>query len=139
MKGEPPDYQKGFMHSVEKTVSVLGEEFPKLHDKDVEFVYQALKDYFKKSAQGTDCEEPLSTIERRQALMDEILNSIDTREDMEADFHVVQNPNILLNGTPIANLPILYATCFNRLVESVRFWRKERGNRGYLSFIKEVM
>lgn len=127
------------MHSVEQTVSTLWEEFPNLKDKDVEFVYQALKDYFKKSAQGTDSEEPLSTIERRQALIDEILNSIDTREDLEADYHVVQNPNILLNGSPIVNLPILYTTCFNRLVESVRFWRKERGNRGYLRFIKEAM
>ena len=49
------------MHTVEQTVSRLWEEFPRLPDKDVEFVYQALKDYCKKRAKGVEPEEPLST------------------------------------------------------------------------------
>ena len=49
------------MHTVEQTVSRLWEEFPRLQDKDVEFVYQALKDYCKKRAKGVEPEEPLWT------------------------------------------------------------------------------
>ena len=139
MSKEPPAYQQAFMHSVEQTVLMVWEELPHLQDKDVEYAYQALKDYYRKLAKGAESQEPLSTLEKRQALIDEILNKVDLREEMEADTFVVNNPDIQPDGRPVPNLPMFYVGCFNRLIKSVRHWRKERGSRGYLNFIKDFV
>lgn len=139
MSNEPPMHQQAFLHSIEQTVLMVWKEFPDLQDKDVEYAYQKLKDYYRKLAQATSCEEPLSTMEKRQVLMDEILNRVDAREEIEADAFVVHNPDIQPDGRPISKLPIFYARCFNRLIKSVRRWRKERGSVGYLSFIQDFV
>lgn len=39
--------------------------------------------------------------------------------------------------SPFPCVEALYATCFNYLRRSARFWRKERGPNGYLKFISE--
>lgn len=132
-------YQQAFLHSVEQTVLMVWKDFPNLQDKDVEYAYQNLKDYYRKLTKGADCEEPLSTMEKRQALMDELLNKIDLREEMEADTYVVNNPDIQPDGRPVPNLPMFYARCFSRLIKSVRMWRKELGQTGYLSFIQNFV
>lgn len=139
MSNQPPMHQQTFLHSIEQTVLMVWKELPNLQDKDVEYAYQSLKDYYRKLGKGASCEEPLSTIEKRQALIDEILNRIDAREEIEADAFVVNNPGIQPDGRPISKLPIFYARCFSRLIKSVRRWRKERGSIGYLSFIKDFV
>lgn len=139
MSKEPPMYQQAFMHSIEQTVLIVWKEFPHLQDKDVEYAFQNLKDYYRKLAKSADCEEPLSTMEKRQVLMDEILNRIDLREEMEADAFVVHNPDIQPNGFVIPNLPAFYARCFSRLIKSVRQGRKQFGSTGYLHFIRDLV
>lgn len=135
--GEPPYYLQPVLHTLETTTITIWKEFRTLKDKDVEYCYNQLKEYFRKKAQGKNVEEPLSSIEKRQILMDEILNSIEAREEMKGDEHYVNNPDIAPNGQPIASLAALYIMAFNRLIKSVRFWRKEFGETGYLSFISK--
>ena len=133
---EPPFYFQAFMHSIETTVLRLWEEFPAMSDKDVEYVYDKLKDYFKKKSQGKDVEEPETISERKQVLIDELLNTIDLREEMEADSPFINNPEYKPTGRPIPNLPAFYLMALNRLIKSLRMWRKEFGSKGYLSFIR---
>ena len=134
--GEPPFYLQPVLHTIESTLIALQEEYKTLNDKDIEFVYERLKEYYRKSAQGKQVEEPLSTSEKRQALIDEILNSIEGREEIEADISVLNNPECAPNGIQLTSLAALYSMGFRRLQKSVRFWRKEfRLTGGYLGFI----
>ncbi|MCR9288340.1 hypothetical protein N8684_00785 [bacterium] len=137
--GEPPIYLQAILHTIESTTISIWEEFRLLKDKDVEYAYGKLKEFFQKKAQGKSIEEPLSSIERRQILMDEILNMLEAREEMEADSHFINNPDIAPNGIPIASLPALYVMGFNRLIKSVRFWRKEFGEQGYLGYVSKFV
>lgn len=132
----PPGYLMPVLHSIETTVLSVWNEFPQLKDKDVEFVYDQLKTYYKKRLQGKEIDEPISTIARNQALIDEILNFIDVREEMEADLGLINNPAIMPDGRPILDLSALYVYAFNTLTNSVRLWRKNTSG-GYLKFIKE--
>jgi hypothetical protein len=132
---EPPLYQQAFMQSIESTVLVVREEFTQLLDADVEFAYERLEKYFNSLAKGKTVEEPLSTSERRQVLIDEILNVIEEREETQADSSCINNPNITPNGNPIPSLPAFYASSLKRLFKSVHFWRKEFGKTGYLNYI----
>lgn len=127
------------MQTIESITLMVYAEFPSMLDTDVEFAYENIKAYYKALATGKEPEEPLSTSDRRQALMDEILNAIDDREELEADLHVINNPNIQPSGKMIKSLPAFYMRCMGPLVKSVRFWRKENGKRGYLSFIAQMM
>ncbi|MEL7220299.1 MAG: hypothetical protein AAGJ93_03205 [Bacteroidota bacterium] len=136
---EPAPYEQAFMQSIESVTLVVREEFSKLQDADVEFAFQQLKTYYQKQAKGKEVEEPLSTSERRQVLMDEILNIIDQREELKADESVVNNPSIQPGGRPIRSLVSFYASCFNTLHKSVRFWRKELGKTGYLNYISQFL
>lgn len=136
MNRNPPDYLLPLLLSIEKTVMSLTEEFPVLVDKDIEWSYNALMEYFLKQAKGKQVEEPLSTSERKQAIVDELLNLFDLRQEDKLDEDLINNPDIQPNGNPIPSLAALYATALKYLRNSVRFWRKERGAKGYLSYIK---
>jgi len=132
---ELPLYQQAWMQTIESTVKRFREEFPKLVDTEVEYAYKQLKLYYDGLAKGKNMTEPTSTIERRQALIDELLNTIETREEMQADEYIVNNEEYKPAGRPIPSLASFYVICLNRLYKSVRFWTKEHGKTGYLNFI----
>lgn len=69
------------------------------------------------------------------SLIESIILALDVREEFGADEHLLQNDQYTLGGRTIPYLEMLYATAFTYLQRSARFWRKERGKRGYLSFI----
>ena len=133
---EPPEYWQPFMHTLETTVLRLWDEFPSLNDNDVEYVLEKLKEHYRKVSQGKSPEEPETSSERHQALIDELLNAVDMREEIEGDSPFINNPDYAPTGRPIPNLAALYVMCISRLIKSVRMWRKERGPKGYLTFIR---
>ncbi len=134
----PPDYLKPLLHSIESTVLVVNEEFPQLSDKEVEFGYDQLKQYFRQKAKSKKVEEPLSTSGRKQVLMDEILNILEEREELKGDDHLIMNKNFNPDGRPIPSLSALYTRAFNILIHSLRYWRKN-STKGYLKFLKESL
>ena len=131
----PPDFLQPCLFSIEEAVLKAYKDHPKLEDKDIEVVYEQLQRFFKKLAGGAELEEPHSTITRKQALIESIILALDVREEFGADEHLLQNDQYTLGGRTIPYLEMLYATAFTYLQRSARFWRKERGKRGYLSFI----
>lgn len=133
--GIPPDYLTDLLQAIEQTVVDIQEEFPRLKDADVEWVYEQLGKYYKAKAGRKTIEEPISSIDRRQDLMDEILNVIDAREAVKADADTINNPEIRHGEHIIPSLALLYAISFKRLRSSARFWRKEYGPKGYLNYI----
>lgn len=132
---EPPFYLQPVLQSIESVVKVLYAELKSLNDKDVEWVFEQMQLHFKQVATGKNVSEPISSIVRRQALIDEILNILEDREDMQADIACLHNPRCTPGGKLITSLASLYAMGFKRLQQSVRFWRKKDGAKGYLSFI----
>lgn len=135
----PPDFLQPCLFSIEEAVIQVSKEHPRLEDKDIEMVYDLLQKFFKKLAQGKNIDEPTSTITRKQALIEAIIAALDVREELGADEHALQNPDYTLGGKTIPYLEALYATGFNYLRRSARFWRKENGTRGYLNFIRNNM
>lgn len=135
----PPDYLLGLLQTIEQATINVHEEFPKLEDNDVEWVYDQLLKFYKKRISDKNTEEPLSSIERRQILIDEILNIIDEREEMEADISIINNPNCINGGSLIPSLEILYSLAFKILRNSTRFWRKKDGKKGYLNYISAII
>ena len=135
----PPYYLQGLLHTIESVVVNIHDEFPKLHGAEIEWAYEQLLKYYKSVANGKEIEEPESTIERKQALMDEILNSIDLREEAKADITYINNPDVLHGVAPIPTLGILYALAFKRLLKSAKTWRKREGRKGYTDYIKQFM
>ena len=131
----PPDYLTDLLQAIERTVVNMHEEFPRLKDADVEYVYEKLGKYYKTKASGKAIEEPESSIDRRQDLMDEILNTIDAREEANIDAEIINNPAIRHGEHVIRSVELLYTLSFKRLRSSVRFWRKEHGPKGYLTYI----
>lgn len=137
---EPPRYLQPLLHTIESIVVYLyEEEFPQMTDKAVELTYDQPKTYFQAVSKGKSPEEPLSTSDMRQALLDEILNALEEREEVGADLLFINNPDIKPNGEPIPSLAALYVSAFNQLRKSVRFWRKEMGVRGYLSYVRQFL
>ena len=136
---EPPVFLQGLLHSIESTALNIKEEFAALNDKDVEWVFGKMKDYYKQVGHGKSPAEPDSTIERRGVLIDEILNIIDAREEMKAEIEYINKPEYTNNGAPIPSLGALYYMGFNRLEKSVRFWRKNREFGGYLGYISRFI
>lgn len=132
---EPPFFLQPVLHSVESVVRNLFAELTTLTDKDVEWVYEQLQQYYKKLAVGKEAPEPLSSSERRQAIIDEILNALAEREEMEADLGCLNNSDCTIGGKPVPSLSFLYAMGFKRLQQSARFWRKKNGPKGYLHFV----
>lgn len=124
------------LRDIEVTTLEIWDEFPSLNDKDVEWVYDQLKTFFKKSTGGNKVPEPLSTADRRQALIDELLNMIEDREEIQADDQYINNPLYTHGGYEVSSLPALYVMAFSKLIDSVRLWTKEKeGKDGYLRFI----
>lgn len=136
MARRPPDYMLPILYSIESTVITLTKEFRKLSDKDIEIVYEQLKHYFQQLAKGKEQDEPSFSSESKEALCDEILNALDVREELGADTHLINNNDYRPSGVPIPSLAALYVDAFNILINSVRFWRKEKFTN-YLKFIRE--
>ncbi|MEM1122605.1 MAG: hypothetical protein AAGJ18_19330 [Bacteroidota bacterium] len=136
---EPPAWMQPLLHSIESTVINLHEEIPRMTDNDVEYAYDKLANFYKAQISGKEVEEPLSTIDRRQDLMDEILNNIDFREEKKLDEELLNNPDVYYGEHQITNLPLLYSIAFKRLKSSARFWRKRSGPRGYLNFVSRYV
>ena len=133
----PPEYLHPLLHSIETVTILISEDFPKLSEKDVDYAYGQLKNYFDQKAKNKEVEEPISSSDRRQALMDDILNIIDVREAAKGDEHLVMNTDYKPGGRPIASLAQLYSTGFRYLMKSVSFWHKERGRKGYIHYISK--
>lgn len=136
---EPPIYLQPLLHTLEQTVINLYEEYPKMVDNDVEFVYEKLAAYFKAQIGGKEIDEPQSSKDIRQDLIDEILNAIDLREELQADIAIINNPEIRHGEHHIPNLAFLYRIAFKRLQASAKFWRKTNGKKGYLNFVSNYV
>lgn len=135
----PPEFLQPCLFSIEEAVLRTYKEHPRLEDKDVETVFGQLQGFYKKLAGGAELDEPHSTITRKQALIESILLALDAREELGADDHMLQNDQYTLGGRTIPYLETLYATAFAYLQRSARFWRKENGKKGYLSFISSQL
>lgn len=136
---QPPEYLLPLLIDIEKTVVEIYDEFPGLIDKDVEAVFEKLATYFKRLASNKTIAEPVLPRERQQALLEEILNTIDEREENEEDLFLINNPEIRQGTYLIPSLPHLYITAFKRLVKSSAFWRKQNGAKGYLKYISDFI
>jgi len=135
----PPEHLQPLMHSIESVTIKIHNELSQITDNDVEWVYEKLLLFYKKKISNADLEEPLSSIDRRQVLLDEVLNIIDEREQIEADSPFVNNPDFTNGGSVIPSLELLYTLAFKTLRNSVRFWRKKSGSKGYLEYVKEFL
>lgn len=131
----PPEHIQPLLHSIEQTIVRLYEEMPYLLDKDVEFAFSKLERYYSDLSKGKKVDEPEVTSEKKQAIIDEVLNIIDIREEMNGDILLVNNPANAGN-IRYSSLPSLYLKAFKILIPSVRNWRKRNGVKGYLNFIK---
>lgn len=130
----PPDFLEPILYSIEKAVINLYEEMPYLLDKDVEFAYSKLEKYYSDLAKGRKVDEPEVVSDRKQAIIEEVLNAIDIREELKGDVHLVNQPENT-NNVNYPSLASLYVKCFKILGTSVRNWRKRNGVKGYLTFI----
>ena len=136
---EPPVWLMDFLENTETVALEVKEDFSEMNDKDAEWVYGKLADYYKAVGRGKKVPEPVSTIERRQALIDEILNMTDEREESGLDIDNINNPECTLNGKPITALGFYYFHAFNRLESSAAFWRKNREFGGYFGYISRFI
>ncbi|MEN0048692.1 MAG: hypothetical protein AAF806_16645 [Bacteroidota bacterium] len=135
--GMPPEYLMPVMHSIESRVVKCYEEFPKLADKDIEWVYEQLLMYYKGLGRGKKREKPLSASDIKQAVIDELLNKLEVREKVGNDEQYIGN---VKHGTrTVDSLPMLYELAFKTLRNSVRFWRKRSGRTGYLDYITDSL
>jgi hypothetical protein len=132
----PPEYLMALMQSIENAVVNFHKEFPKLMDKDVEFVYNKLNIYFTAKSAGKAVTEPTVTSQLKQDLIDDILNIIDLREAIKGDIQYVDNEDYTSGGRVISSLASLYAMAFKRLGQSAKNWRKRNGQKGYLNYIQ---
>lgn len=132
---EPPEYMLPVLYGIEKTILELYEEYPKLADVEVEWVCEKLHDYYRKLAQGKEMEDPESPSQRKQDLVDEILNTLEDREAEGIDKDLINNPAYRQGEAMYISHAMLYAASLKRLRNSVRFWRKRDGRTGYLKFI----
>ncbi len=135
MSTRPPDYLLPVLYDIEKTILALYEEFPRMVDADVLWCCEKLHDYYKKTAQGKELEDPESPIQRKQDLMDELLNTLEGREAEGMDSELINNPDYRQGEAVYSSHAMLYAAAIKKIRDSVRFWKKE-GKTGYLTFIK---
>jgi len=135
----PPYYLQGLLYTIESVILKMHDEFPKLHGAEIEWTYEQLLKYYKSVASKKEVEEPESTIERKQALVDEILNSIDVREEAGLKASFINNPEVFHGTAPIPSLANLYILAFKTLLKSAKLWRKKDGRKGYINFIQQFM
>lgn len=135
----PEAFMQPLLKDIETTVLEIHKEFPRLVDKEVETVYEKLATYYKRRLTNKEIEEPSHPIERYEALIDEILNVIEQREEEGLDDEIIDNPDFLIGGQIIPSLNHFYVTALKRLQKSTRFWRKENGPRGYLTFVSNFI
>ncbi|HFC00071.1 MAG TPA: hypothetical protein ENJ53_04630 [Phaeodactylibacter sp.] len=135
----PPEYLMGVLQNIEKIITIIYQEYPRLADKDVAWVIEKLINYYKARSRGKEIEEPTTPSEMKQALIDEILNIIDQREELEADIEYINNPNIRHGEYMFASLEQFYVVALKRIQSSLRFWTKEAGRTGYLRYISEFL
>ena len=136
---QPPDYLIAALMAIELAVFATYQQYPQLHDKEVETTYEQFKVFCQKLAKGKEEYEPSSTNIARQALIYAILEALDMRTETGADDHLIQNEDVQPGGRPIPNVESLYAAGFTYLIRSARFWRKQNGPKGYLKYISEFL
>lgn len=135
----PPDHLLPCLMDIEYAVLDTYRKYPQLKDKEVEDIYERFKAFYQQLAKDAEPYEPASTIAARQALIDAILQALDLRQEEGSDSSLIMNPEFQPGGHPIPCVEALYATAFNYLRRSARFWRKERGPTGYLKFLTEQL
>ena len=135
----PPDFLQGLLHGIESAVVAFRQEFPKLMDKDVEFVYDKMMAYYTAKSLGKNVSEPEVTSQLKQDLIDEILNVIDLREELKVDEVSINNQEVTSGGKMIMSLAHLYVMGFKNLSKSARFWRKKEGRQGYLNYVQRFV
>ena len=136
---EPAEYMKPVLHSIETTIVSLYEEFPRMVDADVLWCCEKLHDYYKKTAQGKEMEDPETPIQRKQDLIDELLNLLENREEEGIDKDIINNPDCRQGEAMYSSHAMFYAAAIKRIRDSVRFWKKEKGKTVYLNFIKNYV
>ncbi len=135
----PPEYLMPVLQSIESAAIKVKREFPKTEDKDAEYVYGKLKDYYLAEGRGKNRPEPTSTIERKQILIDEILNALDERIEEKADNYIINDDAYTDNGKPFKALGFLYNKVFRQLEDSARYWRKNPEYGGYWGYLENFM
>ncbi|MBE2208632.1 MAG: hypothetical protein IAE84_13665 [Saprospiraceae bacterium] len=135
MANTPPEYLLPALLGIETAVLDIRTLSPKMLDKDVEEVYEDLKEFYQQLAQDKDVFEPRSTKSIKQALLSGIIETLDFRIENGLDEVLLDNPACMPGGKYITCEEAAYVQCFNHLLKSVRFWRKENGPTGYLQFI----
>ncbi len=135
---KPSEFLYPILIDIEGTVVDLKEEYTFLQDKDIEWCYTQLKDFFRKKSANTASEtpEPESTSDARQDLLDEILNILDVRLEGGFDNHLLNTPAYTNGAKLSSNINQVYVVCFNNLIKSVRLWRKSKDKPSYLAHIK---
>lgn len=134
----PPPFMTSLLHSIETVVVQLYEEFPSLIDKDIEMVYEKLGDYYKAVKLNKKPVEPTSNKERTFALIEEILNILDLREEAGVDSAILED-EYTCQDYNIGCLEDIYMKAFKTLTKSARFWRKKNGKQGYLNYVAEFV
>jgi len=124
---------------IETTVHNICKENSNIIDKDIEFVYDKLERYFKTLSTGKSVDEPSSTFEVRETLIDSILDILDEREEEEVDAYIIQSYDYLHDSKTIPSINYLYMIALKKLAKSVKFWRKRNGKKGYISYIEEFL
>ncbi len=138
MSNMPADEMLPLLFGIEKSVVGVYEEYTKLADKDVAFVYDQLKSYYKNRSQGKEQKAPTSSLASREALFKAVLRAIGAREKLGGDKGYI-NSSFENGGRPVASLEAFYVIAFNHLRRSVRRWSKMNGRTGYLRFVKEQL
>lgn len=132
----PSEYLYPILEDIERTVIDLKDEYSFLKDKDIEWCYGQLKDYYRKKSINKPAVEPESNADAKQDLMDEILNRLDERIEDGLDNHLLDSLIDTNGDKAYANSNEVYSVCFNHLIKSVKFWRKNKNAPSYLAHIK---
>jgi transcriptional regulator of heat shock response len=132
----PSEFLYPILQEIETAVIALKDEYAFLQDKDIEWCYGQLKDYYRKKSFNKPSEEPESKSTAKQDLMDEILNVLDERAENGLDSHLLNAPLYTHGGNTFLNINQVYLVCFSSLIKSVRLWRKNKNAPSYLAHIK---
>ena len=135
----PSEFLYPILLDIESTVLGMTKEYSSLKDKDVEWCYSKLKNHFRERSFNKASDEPESASTAKQDLLDEILNALDSREEEKLDNHMLNTDLYTNGGKSFLNIYQVYVVCFNSLIKSVRFWRKNKSGPSYLAHINEYL